>query len=374
MKKVTSLVLSCIIALSFFKVAVAKGSVPAVSAASACVYDCETGRFLFSLDENTKRPIASTTKIMTALVAIEQVSDLSCKVKVGKESVGIEGTSLYLKEGDVLTLKDLLYGVLLVSGNDAAIAVAVYVSGSVSSFVKLMNDKAEELSLTNTHFANPNGLTQKNHYSTAKDMAVLCAYALKSEEFCSICSSKSADITFLNTGTKQTVYNHNKLLSTYDGCIGVKTGFTEAAGRCLVSAVRKKGHTLAAVTLNAPNDWDDHKKLYDYFFALYKDYVFYSKDLCVCVAGGKREKIKLSQKYSVSLPKPLFDSVTVKVLLPRFVYAPVSSGEKLGEVRFYIDGEVYKSFDILSPSDVSRYDRQLSFFEKVKAFFGRIFK
>lgn len=235
---------------------------PSVSAKSAILYDCTASRVLLEKNADEKSLIASTTKIMTALVVAENCNEAD-PVRIPPEAVGIEGSSMYLKEGEVLSVQDLLYGLMLQSGNDAAVALAIYCGGSVEGFVDLMNEKAKELSLTQTHFANPNGLDHDDNYSTARDMAVLTQYALENPVFAELVDTKTATV-----GGGRCLTNHNKLLWRYDGCIGVKTGFTRAAGRILVSAAERNGRRLVVVTIGAPDDWNDHAKLLDYGFLL----------------------------------------------------------------------------------------------------------
>ena len=229
------------------------------SASSAILMDVDSGRVLYEQNADAKMLIASTTKILTALVAIRE-GDLNDVVTVSREAAYTEGSSMYLKEGETLTLETLLYGLLLCSGNDAAVAIAQHVGGTVSGFVKLMNETAAELGMENSSFANPNGLDDEKHYSTARDMARLAACAVKNETLVRLCSTRSVTVG------GRTMTNHNRLLRSIDGCIGLKTGYTRAAGRTLVSCVRRNGRTLIAVTLQDGNDWADHTALYEFGF------------------------------------------------------------------------------------------------------------
>ena len=232
--------------------------------------DGNTGQILSGENVHQRSLIASTTKIMTALVVLETM-DIRQRVTVPKEAVGIEGSSMYLREGEELTVSDLLYGMMLHSGNDAAVALAIACSGSLPGFVRKMNEKAAELSLSNTHFDNPNGLDGDTHYSTAYDLGMLTAYALKVPGFRDIVSRK--EITLGGRSLR----NHNRLLWMMDGIIGVKTGYTRAAGRILVSAMEYQGRTLIAVTIHDGNDWQDHAALYAYGKSLYEQRVLFSK-------------------------------------------------------------------------------------------------
>lgn len=231
------------------------------SAASAIVVDGFTGDVLYEHNADEKMLIASTTKIMTALVAIRE-GDFSDIVTVSREAAYTEGSSMYLKVGEELSLEALLYGLMLCSGNDAAVAVAEHVGGSVEAFVAMMNETAKEMGLVSTSFANPNGLDHADHYSTARDMAVLARKAMEDATFRRIVSTKSAVIN------GRTMTNHNKLLSMAEGCIGLKTGYTRAAGRTLVSCAERNGRRLIVVTLQDGNDWADHQTLFDYGFSL----------------------------------------------------------------------------------------------------------
>lgn len=233
------------------------------SASSAVLMEAESGRVLYEQNSGERRLIASITKLMTALVALESDCGLQDVVVVPKEAVGAEGSSLYLREGEEITLEALLYGMLLHSGNDAALAVAIHCGGSAEDFVAAMNQKAAELGMTNSHFENPNGLNGPEHYSTAYDMALLAKACLAHEELAAMLATKTISIG------GRSFTNHNKLLWRYEGCIGLKTGYTEKAGRTLVSAAQRDGMTLIAVTLNDPNDWADHAELFDWGFAHY---------------------------------------------------------------------------------------------------------
>lgn len=224
--------------------------------------DADTGAVLYEKDADAQSLIASTTKIMTGCLICE-TCDLNEQITVPNEAVGIEGSSVYLKAGETLCVRDLLYGMLLQSGNDAATALALHCSGSVEAFAEQMNAKARELGLTNTHFANPHGLDDEENYGSARDLAKLTAYALKNPDFAQIVSTKTY------RADDRCFVNHNKLLWRCEGAIGVKTGYTKAAGRILVSAASRNGRTLICVTVSAPDDWNDHCNLYDYGFSCY---------------------------------------------------------------------------------------------------------
>ena len=257
MKRWTSILLSALFAAALTVPCRAYGL--ELSAVSAILLDADTGEVLYEKNADRQMLIASTTKIMTALVALEY-GQLQDTVTVNKTHMA-EGSSMYLKPGEEVTVEALLYGLLLCSGNDAALALADHCAGSVDRFVARMNEKAQELGMDATSFANPNGLDDENHYSTARDMARLAAYAALNPTFVRICSTVSVTIG------GRTMTNHNRLLRSVEGCIGMKTGYTKAAGRTLVSAARRGGRCLAAVTLQDGNDWADHAALYAYGFA-----------------------------------------------------------------------------------------------------------
>ena len=238
--------------------------IPKISARSACLYDMDADSFIINKEMNTRLPMASTTKIMTALLAIE-LCELDATVTIPREAVGIEGSSVYLREGDEIKIKDLVYSVLLQSANDAATALAIYISGDERSFADLMNARAREIGLFNTCFENPHGLDSDNHYTTAHDLALLAATAVKNEAFLEIASTYR--YRFDLSGATRVLINHNKLIRAYPDTYGVKTGYTKKSGRCLVSYASRNNKNLICVTLNAPSDWSDHKNMLDYGFA-----------------------------------------------------------------------------------------------------------
>lgn len=300
--------------------------VEAVSAQNAIVLDAVTGRVLYEKQADERGLIASTTKIMTALIVCEQCNVLD-RMRIPKEAVGIEGSSMYLKEGEVLTIQDLLYGLMLHSGNDAAVALAIYCGGTVEGFAQLMNDKAHRLGLTGTHFENPNGLDSPGHYSTARDLAVLAAYAMDNPIFYQTVSTKAV------TAGGRSLRNHNKLLWRVEGADGVKTGFTKAAGRILVSSATRQGRRLITVTMNDPNDWSDHENLLNDGFCRYSVRQIIAKgDMLgsVEIAGGDYGNASLvaAEDFSYSLA----EDETTQIILQGtgFVYAPVADGQHAG--------------------------------------------
>ena len=259
LKKIISILLILIIPMSFPLFALADAQ-PQVSAKSAVLINADSGEILYAKGENDKRPMASTTKIMTALITLEMAAVNNKIVTITDNMVRVEGSSMGLMPGNKLSLKSLAAGMLLVSGNDAANSAAIAIGGSTESFAELMNKRAKELNMTNTHFVTPSGLDDKEHYTTARDLAVLAAAAMKNPDFAEIACEKSMSVQFISPDLTRRLTNHNKLLSMYNGCVGVKTGFTKKAGRCLVSSAEKNGVHLVAVTLNASDDWNDHAK------------------------------------------------------------------------------------------------------------------
>lgn len=310
-------------------------SVHAISAQKAILMDGNTGRILYEKNADSQSLIASTTKIMTALVVCEQCNVLD-RVRIPKEAVGIEGSSMYLREGEVLTVQDLLYGMMLQSGNDAATALAIYCGGTVEGFAELMNDKAFSLQMSGSHFVNPHGLDAPGHYSTAKDLAILARQAMKNPIFASTVSAKSV------SAANRRLTNHNKLLWRVEGANGVKTGYTKAAGRILVSGAKRNGRQLIAVTINAPDDWNDHTALLEDGFSGFQERLLVRKGELVGildVAWGTSEKVPLiaSEDFFWTMSK----GETVSIVLPGsgFVYAPFSVGQWAGDAHVLVDGE-----------------------------------
>lgn len=318
------------------------------SATAAVLMDVDSGRVLYARNEDAKMLVASTTKIMTALVALEN-GDLNSTVKVTAEAANTEGSSMYLKAGEKLTLETLLYGLMLCSGNDAAVAVAQGVAGSTDKFVKLMNEKAKELGMTHTSFANPNGLDDEKHYSTARDMAVLACAAMNNETFARIVSTRTVTVG------GRTLTNHNKLLSYVDGCIGLKTGYTKAAGRTLVSCVRRNGQRLVAVTLQDGNDWADHAALYDYGFSTYpaqRTMTIGETVGTLAVTGGLTTALPLVAADSFSWPLAQGEKLEVRFELPESLRAPVTAGTSAGQAVFSLNGKEVGRVELLCGRDM----------------------
>lgn len=310
---------------------------PKVSAASAVLMDGDTGRVLYEKEGYVRRRIASTTKLMTALVALESGRSLEEEVTVAPEWAGVEGSSIYLRPGEEVTLEALLYGLLLRSGNDAALAVAGHCGGTVEGFVKQMNRKARELGMKGSAFANPNGLDAEGHYSCAYDMALLGRACLANEELAKIAATKSISLG------GRTFTNHNKLLWRYEGCVGLKTGYTEKAGRTLVSAARREGMTLVCVTLNAPSDWADHAALFDWGFANYQGKTLAQAGENVGrlpVSGGLPPicSIVAGADLTAALAPGERVEAVFQIVEPALA-APVRQGAQVGETVYYVNAK-----------------------------------
>lgn len=372
MKKKITAALSVIIAAMVSQITAAYVWAEGVStsAASAILIEAETGTVIYEKNADKQRAMASTTKIMTAILTIE-AGDLDSEFTVDSYAIRVEGTSMGLREGDRVSRRDLLYGILLPSGNDAANAAAVSVSGSIGSFVELMNRKAQELGLASTHFVTPSGLDAEGHYTTARDLASLTAYAMKNEIFRDIVCRSSAEVEFGNPPYMRTLYNSNKMLQRYEGAIGVKTGFTDNARRCLVSAAERGGVTLIAVTLNAGDDWNDHTKMLDYGFTRVYSYPLElgcSEEVFVAGTGKSTSVYALPQEIAL-LPEQR-ERLTRRVLLPKFVYGEVRQGDILGYIEFSLDGKPVKACPLYAKTAVGAEEGELSLWQKILSRIG----
>ncbi len=321
---------------------VAAESSPSLSSLSAVLYEPTSGRFLYEKDADTRRSMASTTKLMTALVAAERLP-LDRVVTIPSQAVAVEGSSMGLRGGDKITVQDLLTGLLLSSGNDAANALALLTSGSLPSFAEQMNRKAATLGMVHTRFVTPSGLDEGGHGSTARDMALLGAAVLKNERLAAICKQKTAVIQLGDPMHEATVSNHNRLLRLYPYAIGLKTGYTVKSGKCLVSAAEKDGVTLVAVTLNGGDYWNDHIALYEYGFQKTAAVTLPLPELsAVSVAGGVSQTVAVTAKTpaSVVLLKEEQEQVECRVQLPAFIWAPVAVGDPIGRVTYTVGDRV----------------------------------
>ena len=334
----------------------------AISAEKAILLDGVTGRVLYEKNADSQSLIASTTKIMTALVVCEQCNVLD-RMRIPKEAVGIEGSSMYLREGEVLTIQELLYGLMLSSGNDAAVALAIYCGGTVEGFAELMNDKARVLGLRNTHFCNPNGLDSPGHYSTARDLATLAAYAMENPIFAKTVSTKT-----IRVGERY-LRNHNKLLWQVEGADGVKTGYTKAAGRILVSSASRSDRRLVAVTLNAPSDWLDHSALLNGGFEGYGVKTVIQKGQIlgyVQVEGGENARVELLADGDFDFALAEDEKPMVMIPGTGFVYAPVAEGGSAGFAYVVLEGNAVGKVPVVYGDTVEQSPtEEKSFWQKL---------
>lgn len=361
--KIILLLLILSLFFSLFTIFISSEGIPSVSAKSAALYEPETSHFIFSKNSENQLPMASTTKIMTALLALELL-DPEEIIQVDDRAIGIEGSSIYLKNGESLTALDLIYSVILQSANDAAAALAYRISGEIADFANLMNERADALGLKNTHFTNPHGLDDCDHYTTAHDLAIISAEALKNENFKKISSTYKKEIK--SSETVRTLVNHNKMLKKYPDCIGVKTGFTKKSGRCLVSAAERNGLTLIGVTINAPDDWNDHTKMLDYGYSLIEAKMLAVKgefSYKIPVINGTEGFVTVSNKDEV---KRIFakndSSFEISIKMSRYFSAPINKGDILGKVIFTKDGAVISEVDLIAENDVSVKKSKKNFF------------
>ncbi len=347
--------LICIILLTYCTLPI-HGEEVNILAKAAIVYCPDSGEILFSKNIDTKMQMASTTKIMTTVLALES-GDLDERFTVDKDAIMVEGSSMGLLPGDVVTKRILCYGMMLPSGNDAANATAVKVGGNVEHFIEIMNDKAEELGLENTHFVTPSGLDDytDEHYSTALDMAKLTAYALENEDFREICKTQNVKFVLKN-GRTVALYNSNRLLSTLEGCIGVKTGFTDKAGRCLITAVERNGATLICVTFHDSDDWRDHIELYKHCFNMLDGVEVGDVAVNIPVVGSETliAKLKCDSKI-LTLFQGEESKLTKKIYAPRFIYAPMQKGDIVGKVIYCLNGNEVLSLNLKLSEDITIY-------------------
>lgn len=332
MKRLTAAVLAAVFFAAPAPASPGEEAAPDVSAQTAVVLEAESGQTLWEKDADEPMLIASTTKIMTALVVLERC-DLNRSVTVEEAWTGIEGSSMYLKAGQRLTVLDLLYGLLLASGNDAAVALACITAGSVEAFAGMMNERAAAIGCANTHFANANGLDDPEHYSSARDLALITREALRYDAFRQIVSTPAWTVG------ENTYVNHNRLLWECEGVFGGKTGYTMAAGRTLVTCCERGGLTLICVTLSDPDDWVDHKALYAWAYGMYaRDDVLAGAVWTVPVIGGTEDSVPVTAGEALSVFHRGQDEITVEYRLPPFVYAAVEAGRTAGEAVAYIGG------------------------------------
>lgn len=342
---------------------------PSVSAQSAILIDADSGSVLYSKASDVRRGMASTTKIMTALIALETL-DMNAVIDIPQEATGIEGSSIYLVPHEKLTVEELIYALLLQSANDAATALAIAISGSVEAFATLMNERADEMGLVDTHFTNPHGLYDDEHYTTAQELAVITRNALKNDVFAKVVATQKKTVSTLQN--PRTLVNHNKLLRTYEGCVGVKTGFTKKTGRCLVSAAERDGLLLIAVTLDAPSDWQDHKNMFDFGFGGFESVLVYGAgafSYSLPLTDAQKSHVRLTNACDIRLTMPkIRGNITQKIeLLHRFEFAPLTRGQELGRITVSF-GEISASSPLVCTENAEQ-NRQKNIFEKLFGFF-----
>lgn len=309
--------------------------------AAAVVLEEKTGRVLYAVNDSLQLPMASTTKIMTAMIALENCS-LSEMVTATDNAYGVPGTSIYLEKGETLSMEQMLYGLMLASGNDAAVAIAEHVAGSVSAFCDMMNARAMELGCTGTHFSTPHGLPAENHYTTALDLALIAREAMKNPVFRQIVSTQRATIPWQNHSYDRVLNNKNRLLSSYEGALGIKTGYTRAAGRCLAFAAERDGMTLIGVVLNSPDWFTQSEALLDHVFAGYEMYEALPAETIVRtlpVIGGVEQTVDILLNGDVAAPIPKGAVPQLMISLPDELHAGFDAGEQVGWMTLELEGE-----------------------------------
>lgn len=346
-------------------------ALPRVTARSAVVMEAKTGRVLYERNMGDRRFPASTTKIMTLIIALEK-GNLDDVVKVGPHAAGTEGSTLWLEEGDEITLRELLYGMMLHSGNDATVAVAEHIAGSVDAFARLMTDKAHEIGAKDTNFVNANGLPDDAHYTTAHDLALIASYGYTLPEFEKIVSTKEITFPWVKDDTHR-LRNENQMLWLYEGGNGVKTGYTDAAGRCLVSAAKRDGIQLVAVVLDSNWMWNDSILLLDYGFSKIDRTTVVKKHAqvgTVAVTGSRARRLGVQTKDEIVLP--VVDGTAgyeQTIDLPHAVKAPIKKGDVVGTLRVSYEGKEVAKTDLVAMQDAEQKSFFLTVWKNVKSLF-----
>ena len=349
---------------------------PSVSAKSAIVMECSGGEILYEKNAHARLPMASTTKIMTAICAIESYP-LRFPVAVDDKAVGIEGSSIYLEKGEIIYMEDLLYGMMLKSGNDAATAIACEVSGSVEKFAELMNNSAKKYGAKSSNFVNACGLYDDNHYTTASDLAKITAHALGNETFAQIVSTKEKRISNGSKDYDRILKNHNRLLSSYEGCTGVKTGYTKKCGRCLVSSATRDGVSLVCVTLNAPDDWNDHRQMLDFAFSKCRRVTEVQEGEYAMRIGIKNsDKSDIPAYFEKNLEYVCVNGkaidLEIKCVPHENITAPLNKGDVVGEATLFADGREVDKTSLICADDVNVAEKaeKEGIFTWIKKFLG----
>ncbi len=359
-----------IILLFFIIINMSAVGVDAISAKSAVLIDAASGRVLFELNAHEKLPMANTTKIMTGLLACEsgKFGDI---VKTTPFASGTEGSSLWLKVGEEQTLENLTYGLMLKSGNDAAVAIAEHLGGNIDAFAVMMNERAKEIGVYNTSFKNPHGLDAEDHYTTAYDLAEITRVAMKNDNFRKIVSTKTYSIPMQGEKWDRALKNHNKLLWQYEGCNGVKTGFTKKCGRCLVSSAERNGKKLICVTINAPDDWNDHKYLLDYGFKNFNKKIISRKDEKVqsfTYNSKYKKKVDILYKEDCVILVGEKDVISTQIKLNE-IKAPLKKGSIVGKMEVICSGEKIAEVELVTKKDINK----ITLKEKLIYFFKNLF-
>lgn len=372
MRKILCVLLAVVFVWGSLPVSAETAESVSVSAYAAVLYEPVSGTVLFEKNSREVLPVASTTKIMTALLAFES-EHRGDPVTITPEMISVEGSSMGLRAGEVLALGDIARGMMMASGNDGANAIALYLSDSTEAFSEKMNARAAELHMMQTHFVTPSGLDAEGHGSTAYDMALLAAEAMQNEEFAAAVGRTMLSVPFISPEKTVRYENHNRLLKLYPDCTGIKTGFTKKAGRCLVSSAERDGARLICVTLNAPDDWNDHMNLYDYGFAQLAERTYTAgfQLISLPVVGGEKECISLTLQTQESAVLPKDVTVTAGCVLPQFVYAPVEKGDVIGCVRYSVNGKVLKETPLVSSEDCALQKDERTWLQKWFARFLR---
>lgn len=372
------LLLALIMLLSFFVGAfnvtspkVSAECAPASQAKAMCLIEAESGRILAQKNCNASLPMASTTKIMTAITAIENCDNLDEVFEISPKAIGVSGTSLYLREGEKHSVRDLLYGLMLVSGNDASVAIGERVGGTREHFVDLMNFTAHRLGAKHTHFENTHGLDEEGHYTSASDLAHIAAYALKNETFKEIVSTQNKKITSAD-GKNRYLCNKNKLLRTFDGAIGVKTGYTDDAGRCLVSAAERDGMALVAVVLNCRPMFEECASLLEWGFENYHMCDLTAKvnlPETIAVESGMTDSVAIghNEHFSYPLTEQEEQRVKIDINLQPSIAPPHNEGTKVGEFEIMFDNDLLFSGEIVTMEKV----KARSYLQRMQDIFDR---
>lgn len=363
MKKI--LISLMILGITFFTLLPSQ-NITKVNAENFCkasvVVESSSKRVLSEKNKDEKLPMASTTKIMTALVTLENAKNLDEIIKIDDRAVGIEGTSIYLRKGEEMTVRELLFGLMLPSGNDASLALAYHIgNGNFEEFVNMMNSMAQKLNLKNTHFANPHGLDQESHYTSAYDLALITIEAMKHKDFRDIVSTKNIQITGNKEVGNRFLRNKQRLLKTLEGCNGVKTGFTDNAGRCLVTSCNRNGMELISVVLNCPNMFEESARLIE---EAYKTYTYetilepYSYITSIGVEEGKYDNVKVytMKGFKYPLKENEKELIHIETKLPEILNAPLEKEEEIGEIKIFFEKSLIFSEKIYTMESVESVD------------------